>query len=68
MCLFYQPVTMKYIFPLFMAISMFSACTKDKEEKQTNMFRVKAVAGMCADLVLQIQDPEYYHLGVNKCE
>lgn len=47
---------------LLMALAL-SACTKKLAKDPAPCFKVKRVAGICADVVLQVQDPKYFSLG-----
>ena len=49
-----------YIAPLLLVV-LLSGCAKKKNDLE-GCFRVKPAAITCADVILQIQDPEYYHL------
>lgn len=50
------------LFGLLLALALFG-CSKKLAKDPTPCFKVKRVAGICADVVLQIQDPKYYNLG-----
>lgn len=53
---------MKYMITALLFI-LAASCTKQKDKDENACFRVKMVASLCADVVLQIQDPQYYDLG-----
>lgn len=52
---------MKYYAAALLLTGMFAGCAKQKNSRE-GCFRVKPAAITCADVILQIQDPEYYHL------
>lgn len=47
---------------LLLALAL-AGCTKKLAKDPTPCFKVKRVAGICADVVLQVQDAKYYNLG-----
>jgi hypothetical protein len=54
---------MKYTLVAVLLVIVASSCAKKEKKADGPCFQVKQVARLCGDIVLQVQDEQFYYLG-----